>query len=161
MIGWTWRGNAVHGMLLRHRLSELITAHLALIDHVHYNPELGLVFFEQPLPAIVLAVSLRAALRRMSVAATDPALSGVQLKGAACHTGEVLWIDDTNIHWGSPVNFSSKLAEDLAQEGEIWITEDTYQLVRDDPAFNALQLRVTPRVLATDKDQFSCVQLDD
>ncbi len=161
MIGWTWQGSAVHGMLLRHRLAELINAHLALIDHVHYNPELGLVFFNDPLPAVVLAVSLRAALRRMGVAALDPQVSGVQLKGIACHTGEVLWIDETNIHWGSPVNFASKLAEDLAAEGEIWITDETYQLVRDSPAFAALKLHVTPRELSTDKDHFNCVQLDD
>jgi class 3 adenylate cyclase len=161
MIGWTWQGSAVHGMLLRHRLAELINAHLALIDHVHYNPELGLVFFEHPLPAVVLAISLRAALRRMGVAALDPAVSGVQLKGIACHTGEVLWIDETNVHWGSPVNFASKLAEDLAQQGEVWITDETYQLVRDSSAFQALRLTATPRQLATDKDQFSCVQLDD
>eukprot|EP00029_Vermamoeba_vermiformis_P009136 TRINITY_DN445_c0_g1_i1.p1 TRINITY_DN445_c0_g1~~TRINITY_DN445_c0_g1_i1.p1 ORF type:complete len:436 (-),score=169.25 TRINITY_DN445_c0_g1_i1:847-2154(-) len=161
MIGWTWQGSAVHGMLLRHRLAELINAHLALIDHVHYNPELGLVFFNDPLPAVVLALSLRAALRRMGVAALDPQVSGVQLKGIACHTGEVLWIDDTNIHWGSPVNFASKLAEDLAQQGELWITAETYQLIKDSPAFNALQVTATPRQLSTDKDQFNCVQLDD
>jgi len=36
--------------------------------------------------------------------------------------GNLLYIPGTDIHWGDPVNTSSKLAEDTASNGEFFVT---------------------------------------
>lgn len=46
--------------------------------------------------------------------------------------GTVLRIDDNEV-WGAEVNAASKLGEDTAKGGEIWVTDSFYQAVPDLP----------------------------
>jgi len=41
--------------------------------------------------------------------------------GYGLHHGQMLFIEGTDIHWGDPVNTSSKLGQDIAESGEILI----------------------------------------
>lgn len=43
------------------------------------------------------------------------------MTGYGLHHGQMLFIEGTDIHWGDPVNTSSKLGQDIATEGEILI----------------------------------------
>lgn len=51
-------------------------------------------------------------------------LQGTGIIGYGIHTGKMLIIDGTDIHWGDPVNTSSKLGQDLAESGNILITPE-------------------------------------
>lgn len=42
------------------------------------------------------------------------------------------------MHWGDPVNTSSKLGEDHATDGDFLITQAVYDAIRDVPSFRAL-----------------------
>jgi len=41
-------------------------------------------------------------------------------------TGSLLYVKGTDIHWGDPVNTSSKLGQDIAKNGEFFVTENVY-----------------------------------
>ena len=38
------------------------------------------------------------------------------------HQGNMIFVPGTDVHWGDPVNTSSKLGQDIAKNGEILIT---------------------------------------
>ena len=44
-----------------------------------------------------------------------------------------IFVDGTDIHWGDPVNTSSKLGQDLAKDGDMLISENVEVLVRKHP----------------------------
>jgi len=48
----------------------------------------------------------------------------LKVSGFGVHTGQLLHIPGTDIHWGDPVNTASKLGEDLAKKGEIYLSVD-------------------------------------
>merc|ERR1719350_2758386 len=52
--------------------------------------------------------------------------SGV-VNGWGIHQGDVLLVPDTDVHWGDPVNTSSKIGQDLADIGEVLISNEVYQ----------------------------------
>ena len=39
----------------------------------------------------------------------------------------MIFIEDTDIHWGDPVNTSSKLGQDIAKNGELLVTSIVYE----------------------------------
>lgn len=41
----------------------------------------------------------------------------VKVSGYGIHSGELLYIPDTDVHWGDPVNTASKLGQDTATGG--------------------------------------------
>eukprot|EP01130_Rhizamoeba_saxonica_P019220 TRINITY_DN9879_c0_g1_i1.p1 TRINITY_DN9879_c0_g1~~TRINITY_DN9879_c0_g1_i1.p1 ORF type:complete len:349 (+),score=102.42 TRINITY_DN9879_c0_g1_i1:489-1535(+) len=53
----------------------------------------------------------------------------IPLKGYGIHNGTMLLVPNSDIHWGDPVNTASKLGEDLAENGNIYISEYVYSLV--------------------------------
>ena len=46
-----------------------------------------------------------------------------QVTGFGMHHGNMLFIEGTDVHWGDPVNTSSKLGQDLARGGELLVSK--------------------------------------
>ena len=47
----------------------------------------------------------------------------LNISGFGMHTGTIVFVEGTDIHWGDPVNTSSKLGQDIAQEGIVLISK--------------------------------------
>jgi class 3 adenylate cyclase len=72
-----------------------------------------LLFFGHPTDA--LATAIEAHHRLME--------SGMPVRSFGIDHGEVLAIEGTVVHWGSPVNTAAKLSEEIAKPGEILISD--------------------------------------
>ena len=47
----------------------------------------------------------------------------LEITGFGMHTGKIIFVEGTDIHWGDPVNTSSKLGQDIAKDGIILISD--------------------------------------
>lgn len=79
------------------------------------------------------------------------------LTGIAVHTGHLLIVPGTNVHWGDPVNTASKLAEDIASQGEFLITEPVYRDVRSETAAHHHQFN--PQTFTTSRVELTCFEV--
>lgn len=84
-------------------------------------------------------------------------LMGKFVTGIAAHAGQLLVVPDTNVHWGDPVNTASKLAEDVASHGEVFITESIYHQIRSHPAANSVTFR--QQSFAISRIELPCFQI--
>ncbi len=75
----------------------------------------------------------------------------------AAHAGSLLIVPDTDVHWGDPVNTASKLAEDVASRGEVFITESIYQQIQNHPATDAVTFR--RRLFTASRIELPCFQI--
>ena len=57
----------------------------------------------------------------------------IVISGYGIHTGEMIFIEGTDIHWGDPVNTSSKLGQDLATNGDFLVTSKVHDSIKEDP----------------------------
>ena len=53
----------------------------------------------------------------------------INITGYGVHTGTMLFVEDSDIHWGDPVNTASKLGQNLATNGDLLITSAVYEQV--------------------------------
>jgi len=75
------------------------------------------------------------------------------LQGIGIHSGDIVWIPNTNVHWGDPVNTASKLGEDLARNKDIYISETSYSKIKD--MVDEIKLfNFESKLMKTEKDQF-------
>jgi class 3 adenylate cyclase len=79
------------------------------------------------------------------------------LTGIAVHAGHLLIVPGTNVHWGDPVNTASKLAEDIASQGEFLITEPVYRDVQSATAVHHHQFR--PQRFTTSRVELTCFEV--
>jgi hypothetical protein len=70
------------------------------------------------------------------------------------HTGNMIFVPGTDVHWGDPVNTSSKLGQDIAKNGEILITTPVYKAVECLPAFKDIEF--APRKFTKSQVEFTC-----
>ncbi|TXH90592.1 MAG: adenylate/guanylate cyclase domain-containing protein [Rhodoferax sp.] len=85
-----------------------------------------LVLFDEPAQAVACAHAMVQATRT----ANDPG-RGPEDRIEVCiglGYGTVLCIDDADV-WGAEVNAASKLGEDTAKGGEVWVTDSLYAAV--------------------------------
>ena len=66
----------------------------------------------------------------------------------------MIFIRDTDVHWGDPVNTSSKLGQDIAVGGEILITTPVYKAVETKTEFRGTQF--IPRKFIKSHVEFTC-----
>jgi len=78
-----------------------------------------LVTFDDPANALLAALACR------QIATKGGPASGpkIMVQGYGIHFGEILFVPGTDIHWGDPVNTASKLGQDIAEDGQIIISE--------------------------------------
>jgi len=82
-----------------------------------------------------VADALRGALlcrRTVQANLTEPSAPKNQISGFGIHTGTMLFLKGTDVHWGDPVNTASKLGQDLATGGDILISADAYATINLD-----------------------------
>ena len=53
----------------------------------------------------------------------------------------MLFMKGTDIHWGDPVNTSSKLGQDIAKNGDILIMPSVYEPLKKDDIFKELTFK--------------------
>ncbi|KNC52804.1 uncharacterized protein AMSG_08695 [Thecamonas trahens ATCC 50062] len=80
--------------------------------------------FDSPEAAISGALQLRKLFRERT--AKHAEAEDVPLLGFGVHSGEMLIVPGTNVHWGDPLNTASKLAEDIAREGQLYVTQPVW-----------------------------------
>jgi len=114
------------------RLAEILRAHRAC------NVEDVLYFFDDPVDAILAATKCRAAVDALKERACKDDAQ-VFIKGFGVHTGELLVVEGTDVHWGDPVNTASKLGQDFASGAEIIISEATFDSCSGDPRLTELR----------------------
>ncbi len=84
-------------------------------------------------------------------------LMGEFITGIAAHAGQLLIVPDTVVHWGDPVNTASKLAEDVASQGEVYITESIYHQIQSHPSANTMTFR--QQSFAISRIELPCFQI--
>merc|ERR1712048_553467 len=97
-----------------------------------------LYLFSDPVDAILFATQCRANVEKWNEENLVHGGAQVSIKGFGVHTGEILFIDGTDVHWGDPVNTASKLGQDFASNAEIVISKPTYDSCSDDPRLHGL-----------------------
>lgn len=78
-----------------------------------------LVTFDEPANALLAAL----ACRRIATKGSPASGPSIMVQGYGIHVGEILLVPGTDIHWGDPVNTASKLGQDIAEDGQIIISE--------------------------------------
>jgi len=78
-----------------------------------------LVTFDEPANALLAAL----ACRRIATRGGPDSGPSILVQGYGIHFGEILFVPGTDIHWGDPVNTASKLGQDIAEDGQIIISE--------------------------------------
>jgi len=76
--------------------------------------------------------------------------------GWGIHSGTMVVVDKTDIHWGDPVNTSSKLGQDLAENGELLISQRVYNAVAAHPKLSNGSVNFDPRMLKRSHVDFPC-----
>ena len=66
----------------------------------------------------------------------------------------MIFVPGTDVHWGDPVNTSSKLGQDIAKDGEILITTSVYKSVAHTALFKDAQF--APRKYIKSRVEFTC-----
>lgn len=84
--------------------------------------------FDSPVNAILMAVAMQRAVPR-----PGPGQTGVAIRGLGLHVGELLYLPSTDVHWGDPVNTASKLGQDVAREGMLYVTMEVFAAAQLDP----------------------------
>jgi class 3 adenylate cyclase len=161
MYGCDWvsllkLSNVEHTLLLRHMTHSLLAPIVRELNGQVL--EENLFFFSSPLDALRAMIKMNRTILRYNKTVTHPT-KVIPLKGIALHSGDVVVVPNSNVHWGDPVNTASKLAEDLATGGMLLITTTVQQAVANSAEF--LALHAEPLTLRTNKDTFLCYQLTD
>ena len=79
----------------------------------------------------------------------------IVISGYGIHTGEMIFIEGTDIHWGDPVNTSSKLGQDLAKNGDFLVTSKVHDRIKEDPSA-AGEYSFEPKTLRRSGVDFLC-----
>ena len=76
------------------------------------------------------------------------------------HSGELLLIKGTDVHWGDPVNTASKLGQDLAEGGQVLVSEPVHQeVLESEPEWAAAALEVEAHEFVISKVQITAYEL--
>eukprot|EP00933_Yihiella_yeosuensis_P039498 TRINITY_DN33550_c0_g2_i1.p1 TRINITY_DN33550_c0_g2~~TRINITY_DN33550_c0_g2_i1.p1 ORF type:complete len:536 (+),score=105.20 TRINITY_DN33550_c0_g2_i1:92-1699(+) len=117
---------------LKHRGLALVKA-LLRQRHGTYLEDM-LWTFESPMHGIAAALDLRLALDEINKVlgiGKDEKCKRIEIAGYGLHSGSMLCIEDSDVHWGDGVNTASKLGQDLATDGQILITPLIKSAVED------------------------------
>mmetsp|Transcript_13271 Transcript_13271/g.30204 ORF Transcript_13271/g.30204 Transcript_13271/m.30204 type:complete len:493 (+) Transcript_13271:93-1571(+) len=119
--------------------------------------EEALWIFSTPAEAVLATVEARRSLRNFKSSASQQLAFDVL--GYGLHVGQMLFIEGTDVHWGDPVNTSSKLGQDLATNGDILISDAIMDAVRSDKRCSVLNFE--ERQLRRSKVNFTCFAVHD
>eukprot|EP01047_Picozoa_sp_COSAG01_P038820 COSAG01_NODE_3169_length_6472_cov_67.100581_2_plen_499_part_00 len=99
--------------------------------------EEALILFDSSEDAVFACLDMQQACGVRSATRDDNWHAAVT--GYGVHVGPVLFVKDADVHWGDPVNTASKLGEDIAADGELFITSDIHASLVESGASRDLQ----------------------
>ena len=134
---------AHEGVRARFATCELVRP--ILVSHGGVEVEDTLWLFTDPEKAVRGALGVQQALSPKSA-------SPLLVRGLGIHTGTLLVINGTDVHWGDPVNTASKLGEDLARGGNLYVSE----AVLDASIHGLQELDYTSLTLTKSNVNFRC-----
>eukprot|EP00929_Paragymnodinium_shiwhaense_P068722 TRINITY_DN34617_c0_g1_i1.p1 TRINITY_DN34617_c0_g1~~TRINITY_DN34617_c0_g1_i1.p1 ORF type:complete len:543 (+),score=164.46 TRINITY_DN34617_c0_g1_i1:161-1789(+) len=112
--------------------------------------------FSKPEDALRGAVEARRALATHQSEAPSQALA---IDGYGIHTGPMLFVEGTDVHWGDPVNTASKLGQDLATEGQLLVMPEIKAAAEEEAL--QLSLRFEEKTMTKSKVEFTCYCVHD
>jgi class 3 adenylate cyclase len=116
--------------------------------------------FDDPVDAVLATLQIREQVeiwRRQKEAAAVVARSSTFIKGYGIHCGKVLRVPGTDVHWGDPINTASKLGQDLAEGGNIIVSDAIYAVVASDSRVKDVNFE--PVELHKSKVTFNCYKI--
>eukprot|EP00933_Yihiella_yeosuensis_P034897 TRINITY_DN2839_c0_g2_i2.p1 TRINITY_DN2839_c0_g2~~TRINITY_DN2839_c0_g2_i2.p1 ORF type:complete len:774 (+),score=239.75 TRINITY_DN2839_c0_g2_i2:107-2428(+) len=105
--------------------------HSILQKHSGHALEEMLYLFDSPVDAVLGALGAREAVDDFN-SQQNSAAEKVLISGWGIHSGPILMFEGTDIHWGDPVNTSSKLGQDLATDGTLLVMPGVKELAESD-----------------------------
>ena len=114
---------ATRALVAGHDMLHVIRPIVAKHDGV--GVEEALYIFKDAAKAVSCMIELRRACHAKSIERADD--WNVKVLGFGAHKGKLLFVEGTDLHWGDPVNTSSKLGEDIAEDEDILITVPVYE----------------------------------
>jgi class 3 adenylate cyclase len=116
---------AQRGLVLKFKALEQVINPI-LKEHNGIDLEDVLWVFPDPVNAVKAVLKMKTAIEQYNLnVATEH--DKITVCGYGIHSGEMIFIEDTDIHWGDPVNTSSKLGQDIAKNGELLVTSIVYE----------------------------------
>lgn len=143
-------------MGLQHRCLALLRP--ILEKHQAHILEEELFLFPDPCLAVAAALEMRDAVDSDKEMFFHNGLPRAQIKGYGIHEGDILFLENTDVHWGDPVNTASKLGQDLATEGELLVSDVVFQSACRDP--NLKDVKFQMRELNKSNVTFKCYLVD-
>jgi len=110
--------------------------------------------FTRAADAVAAALDIQATLAELTASEKAAGRPRAALRGCGVHSGQLLFVEGTDVHWGDPANTSSKLGQDLARGGEVLITPQVREATW--PEAERLQLRLSARTLHASGVDFAC-----
>jgi class 3 adenylate cyclase len=98
-----------------------------------------LFLFRDPVLAIKAAIEMREEVESQLENSKSNTAPCAYIKGYGVHEGQILFMPNTDVHWGDPVNTASKLGQDLAKDGELLISDECHRLVVHDVRMRELK----------------------
>ena len=114
---------ATRALVAGHEMLHVIRPIVA--KHHGVGVEEALYIFKDAAKAVACMVELRAACHAKAAERADD--WNVKVTGYGAHSGTLLFVQGTDLHWGDPVNTASKLGEDIAEDEDILITVPVYE----------------------------------
>jgi len=149
-----WAGESLgEVMTSKHKAIDLIRP--VLEKHGGIGLETMLWLFTDPVEAALATLEVRRAVEDANKVNTEQ----IQITGYGIHTGDVLFIQGTDIHWGDPVNTSSKLGQDLAEGSDILVMPGIKEVVEKDSRCSKLSFQ--KKMLSRSNVDFECYSIDD
>jgi class 3 adenylate cyclase len=81
-----------------------------------------LYVFTSPSDALAAALASKQMINEFNMENRRINKNELEISGFGLHTGTIVFVKGTDIHWGDPVNTSSKLGQDIAKNGTILIS---------------------------------------
>eukprot|EP00929_Paragymnodinium_shiwhaense_P048952 TRINITY_DN24707_c0_g3_i3.p1 TRINITY_DN24707_c0_g3~~TRINITY_DN24707_c0_g3_i3.p1 ORF type:complete len:925 (+),score=254.40 TRINITY_DN24707_c0_g3_i3:78-2852(+) len=103
----------------------------SLLKYGGVGVESMLWLFKTPVDALLAVVEARRAVLDFNRAAAEN--DKITISGWGIHTGKLLFVDGSDVHWGDAVNTASKLGQDLAKTNDIYVMP----VVKEVQAFRA------------------------
>merc|ERR1712217_470057 len=95
--------------------------------HKALELESMLHIFEDASDALIAVMEVRNALAELN--ATKDDCDKIAVSGFGIHSGSLLRVPSTDLHWGDPVNTASKLGQDVAKNGAVLISRAVFDAV--------------------------------
>jgi len=115
--------------------------------------------YEKPNEALLACMEARRAVIEYNKTAEATGSRPVEISGFGLHSGTLLFVEGTDVHWGDPVNTASKLGQDLAETNDVYVMPVVKEAADQDE--RCKDFRYSTRELVKSKVTFTCYSVTD